>query len=64
MNRFFQRAARMRFQTNNKLPTPTLQAFRLYSAGPEVLGLQQIESRVLQLLKDFDKVKAEKVPFC
>ena len=43
----------------SKLPTPTLQAFRLYSAGPEPLELSAIESRVLTLLSEFDKVKRE-----
>lgn len=35
--------------------------FRFYSAGPEKLSVQQIEDRVLTLLKEFDKVQAEKV---
>jgi hypothetical protein len=73
MNRAFQRALRIpnnirnsRIRSSNlfsKVGTPTLSAFRLYSAGPAPLSLQQIEDRVLGLLKDFDKVKVEKVRF-
>ncbi|KAJ3336500.1 NADH dehydrogenase 1, alpha/beta subcomplex subunit 1 ndufab1/ACP [Kappamyces sp. JEL0680] len=73
MNRFFQRSLRIptHIRANMPLPkptplshlgkTPTLSAFRLYSAGPEPLTLQQIEDRVMGLLKDFDKIKTEKL---
>ncbi|KAI9205105.1 acyl carrier protein-like protein [Polychytrium aggregatum] len=34
---------------------------RLYSAGPAPLSVQQIEDRVILLLKDFDKVDGSKL---
>jgi hypothetical protein len=40
---------------------PSVNLFRFYSAGPGPLTLEQIETRVLDLLKDFDKVEAAKV---
>ena len=36
-------------------------AFRFYSAGPSPLTTQQIEDRILTLLKNYDKVNQEKV---
>jgi hypothetical protein len=34
---------------------------RFYSEGPEPLAVEEIENRVLQVLKDFSKVDASKV---
>lgn len=46
------------YQTKTMFPVGSL---RMFSAGPPPLTVQQIEDRVLQLLKDFDKVEAPKV---
>ncbi|KAJ8331906.1 hypothetical protein BDV3_004592 [Batrachochytrium dendrobatidis] len=40
---------------------PCLSMVRHFSAGPPPLTVQQIEDRVLHLLKDFDKVEASKL---
>ncbi|KAJ3268598.1 Acyl carrier protein 1, mitochondrial [Terramyces sp. JEL0728] len=36
-------------------------SFRYYSAGPAPLTIQDIEDRILTLLKDFDKVQPQKL---
>lgn len=36
---------------------------RLYSAGPAPLTVQQIETRILDLLRNYDKVTQDKVVF-
>ncbi|KAJ3126443.1 hypothetical protein HK098_007495 [Nowakowskiella sp. JEL0407] len=40
---------------------PQLSLFRLYSAGPAPLTIQQIEDRILNVLKDFEKVDSKKL---
>ncbi|KAI8915778.1 acyl carrier protein-like protein [Gorgonomyces haynaldii] len=43
------------------LSKPVFTAVRFYSGGPGPLTVPAIESRVLQLLKDFEKVEATKL---